>query len=56
MPTVHQMRSGQSVDERSERDFKGVDDRVVGHCIWSSRLRPNGHGIVEVGLSEISKQ
>ncbi len=24
--------------------------------IWSSRLMPNGHSIVEVGLSELSKE
>ncbi len=55
MTTVHQMGVGQVMDEKSEIDSV-FDERVQGQSIWSMRLRPNGHGIVKVGLSKISKE
>ncbi len=52
---MHQKQAGKDVDKKSEID-SGVVDRVQDQSIWLSRLRPNGHGIVEVGPSEISKE
>ncbi len=43
------------MDEKSEID-SGFDKRVQDQSIWLRRLRPNGHGNIKVGLSEISKE